>query len=242
MKAILFKVMIFCHRLVKGVANRILDKKFLRPRNFSNDMLRRYSKHFSGRVINVSGWRDEDGEGGFYRDYFKNISDYVVSNVGGQGKGFGSAGSRYEEVELDLEKEIPPHLENYFNVVFNHTTLEHVFKFQLAFGHLCQLSNDVVIVVVPVMQQIHNTDDFGDYWRPTPMAIAKLFLENGLEPLVVKCNDQPFAPVYCFAIGSKKPELYKDKFLKEVDFQMGAFNYGSSLKRESMNNLLAKKI
>ncbi|MEX1003124.1 MAG: hypothetical protein WDZ35_13485 [Crocinitomicaceae bacterium] len=240
MKNLLFQLMIACHRLVKGVANRVLDVERIRPRNFSNAMLRRYVGYFAGEIINVSGWRDEDGEGGHYIDYFKKASGYTVSNVGNQGKGFGSAGTEYKEVEIDLLKEIPKEFKETFDVVFNHTTLEHIYDFKGAFRNLCDLSRDLVIVVVPVMQQIHHTEDFGDYWRPTTMTIAKMFKENGLEPLVIKCNDQPFAPIYCFAIASKKPELYKDKFPKEIDFQMGACNYGSSLKKEFLENFLKK--
>jgi len=230
--------MIISHRLVKGVANRILDKNRIRPRNFSNVMLRKYSNYFSGNVINVSGWIDKDGQGGHYIDYFKNASSYTVSNVGDQKKGFGSIGSEYKEIEINLLKEISSEFKGAFNVVFNHTTLEHIYDFKGAFKNLCDLSNDAVIIVVPVMQQIHHTEDFGDYWRPTTMTIAKMFLDNGLEPLVIKCNDQPFAPIYCFAIGSKKPELYKEKFAKEVDFQMGAYSYGSSLKAEFIPTIL----
>jgi len=241
MKKILFKLMIISHRLVRGIANRVLDKRLIRPRNFSNEMLRQYGKYFFGKIINVSGWKDSDGEDGFYRDYFNNVSAYFVSNVEGHRKGFGSAGEKYQEVELDLTKEIPSNLKGQFNVVFNHTTLEHIYEPRLAFGHLCELSSDVVIVVVPVMQQIHNSPDFGDYWRPTTMAIARLFLDNGFEPLIIKCNDQPFAPIYCFAIASKNPDQYKDKFAKEIDFQMGASNYGSSLKSNYIWDLLSKK-
>jgi len=233
--------MIISHRLVKGIANRVLDKKFIRPRNFSNDILRQYSHYFSGKIINVSGWRDSDGEGGFYQNYFNNASDYIVSNIEGHQKGFGSAGERYQEINLDLTKEIPFNLKGQFSVVFNHTTLEHIYEFKPAFNHLCDLSDDVVIIVVPVMQQIHNSPDFGDYWRPTTMTIARLFLDNGFEPLIIRCNDQPFAPVYCFALASKNPERYKDKITKEINFQMGSFNYGSSLKKKYILDLLNKK-
>lgn len=238
MNNLLFKIMVSLNRLVKGLANRILDKKRVRPRDFSNAMLRRYAPCFSGSMINVSGWRDGDGKGGHYRDYFNGASRYAVSNVGGQGKGFGSAAKDYEEIELDLTADMPDKLKGKFDVVFNHTTLEHIFDIKKAFQNLCLLSRDIVIIVVPVMQQIHHTEDFGDYWRPTTMAIAKLFIENGLEPLVIKCNDQPFAPIYCFAIGSKKPGSYKDKFPEDIDFQMGSYNYGSSLKKEHIQGLL----
>jgi len=239
MNSILFHIMIACHRLVKGVANRILDKNYIRPRNFSNVMLRKYAPHFAGNIINVSGWKDEDGVGGWYRDYFINTMNYTVSNVGGQKKGLGSAVG-YDEIELDLLQSIPGNLKGSFDVVFNHTTLEHVYDFKSAFKSLCDLSKDVVIVVVPVMQQIHHTEDFGDYWRPTTMAIAKMFLENGLEPLVIKCNDQPFAPIYCFAIASRNSDKYKNKFEKDIDFEIGRYNYGSSLKEEHIRDLLNK--
>ncbi len=237
MNNILFKIMILAHRLVKGLANRILDKRKIRPREFSNQMLKLYAPYLVGKVINVSGWRDEDGEGGHYRDYFKGRESYTVSNVKGQGKGLGSIGTDYEEIELDLVNELPKKLESAYDVVFNHTTLEHIYDFKKAFDNICKLSKDIVIIVVPVMQQIHHTEDFGDYWRPTTMTIAKMFMMNGIEPLVIKCNDQPFAPIYCFALASRNPLKYKDKITKEIDFQMGAYNYGSSLQAEHITAL-----
>ena len=237
MKNFLFHTMIFCHRLVKGVANRILDKNRIRPRNFSNAMLSKYAHFFSGDVINVSGWKDGDGEGGYYRNYFKNSSSYTISNVRGQGKGLGSA-SDYNEIEIDLLGDLDAKLRGRFNVVFNHTTLEHIYDFKKAFSNLCELSSDIVIIVVPVMQQIHHTADFGDYWRPTTMTIAKMFIENGLEPLVISCNDQPFAPIYCFTIASRKPGEYLKYFDKHIDFEMGRYNYGSSLMNECVQNLI----
>jgi hypothetical protein len=237
MNELLFNIMIFWHRIVKGVANRILDKSRIRPRNFSNAMLRKYASHISGGIINVSGWRDEDGEGGHYKDYFKNASSYTVSNVGGQSKGFGSAPG-YDEIELDLCRNIPEKLLGKYDAVFNHTTLEHIYDFKTAFSNLCKLSKDTVILVVPVMQQIHHKEDFGDWWRPTTMTIAKMFKENGFTPLILRTNDQPFAPIYCLALGSKKPHLYKDKFKKVIDLEMGAYNYGSSLRDREARNLL----
>lgn len=238
MNNFLFRLMIICHHFVKGMANRILDKRYIRPRNFSNLMLKKYAPYFSGDVINVSGWKDEDGEGGYYRRYFNNNSSYTVSNVFGQEKGLGSAKGDYKEIELDLLTELPVDLVRKFDIVFNHTTLEHVYDFKGAFKHICELSKDIVIIVVPVMQQIHHTEDFGDYWRPTTMTIAKLFKENGLEPLVIKCNDQPFAPIYCFAIASRNSTRYANKFKKKIDFEMGKYNYGSSLEESFIKNLI----
>lgn len=238
----LLKLMLLANKLVKTIAVRVLERSDIQPRHFSNKMLRKYAPGLKGRVINISGWKDEDGDGGHYRDYFSNVSDYSISNIKGQLKGLGSAGDSYEEIELDLLAEIPEELNQAYDVVYNHTTLEHVFDFQAAFRHLCELSSDIVIIVVPVMQQIHQTGDFGDYWRPTTMTIARLFMENGFEPLVVKCNDQPFAPVYCFAIGTRKPEKHSTSIPKDIDYQMGRYNYGATLQKEGVETVLRNTV
>ncbi len=238
MHNLLFKILVAAHRFVRGVGNRVLDKNRIRPRNFSNVELRRYAPQFRGSVINVSGWKDEDGQGGRYREYFTKATEYAVSNVGGQGKGFGSAGG-YRELEIDLLKEPPAELKGAFDVVFNHTTLEHIYDFKEAFRRLCELSRDAVIIVVPVLQQIHHTADFGDYWRPTTMTLARLFMDNGLEPVVLMCNDQPFAPVYCFAIGVRDKHKHPEVETR-IEFEMGAYNWGSSLKERELRALLER--
>lgn len=59
------------------------------------------------------------------------------------------------ELFLDLESPLPEDLVDRFDVVFNHTTLEHIFNFHQAFDNLVEMSKDIVILVVPVMQQVH---------------------------------------------------------------------------------------
>jgi len=235
------KILIFLHKIIRALGNRLLDKRIINPRIFSNEMLRKYADFFDGSVINVSGWDDRDCENGFYKDYFKNISSYCVSNVSDEDKGLGTvAESGVKEIEIDLIKPISEEYKNKFDVVFNHTTLEHVIDVQTAFKNLCELSRDAVIIVVPVIQQLH-IRSFGDYWRITTLGIAKLFMQNGFTPLVIKTNDQSFAPIYCFAIGVRNPEKYKDKFEKELDFEMGAALYGSSMKRVYIEKILNKE-
>jgi len=96
----------------------------------------------------------------------------------------------------------------------------------------------VVVLVVPVIQNIHIKSSYGDYLRPTTLAIAKLFKRYGFEPLVIKTNDQPFAPIYCFAIAVKNLERYQDRVDEYADFQMGRFFYGNGLKKEDLYILL----
>ncbi|MBI4812181.1 hypothetical protein HY798_01880 [Candidatus Falkowbacteria bacterium] len=188
------------------------------------------------------GWDDRDKEGGFYRGYFKNCSNYIVSNVLGKEKGMGSVKkSEGEEIELDLEKPLTADFKGKFDIVFNHTTFEHIFNIEQAFKNLCELSKDAVILVIPVLQEIHVLETYGDYWRMTTLAAAKMFKKYGFEPLVIQVNDQPFAPVYCFAIAARDQRKYERKIEKRLDFEMGKYLYGSGLKERYIESLLGRK-
>jgi hypothetical protein len=176
------------------------------PRAWSNRELRRFAGLFSGDVIHVSGWEDRDKEGGYYRDYFTGCQSYVISNFGGQ-RGTSSPSDIY----LDLERPLPSELTTSFDVVFNHTTLEHVFDLRGAFGRLCELSKDIVIVVVPFAQVEHwEQDSFLDYWRVTEFALERLFIENRFEPVYLSSNHNPVHPTYFFGIGSRYPEKWSE--------------------------------
>ncbi|PIZ72552.1 MAG: hypothetical protein COY11_00180 [Candidatus Portnoybacteria bacterium CG_4_10_14_0_2_um_filter_44_20] len=236
---ILARTLFLFHRCLRGIGVRLLDNRLINPRRFSNALLRFYAPVFGGRVINVSGWDDRDKEGSYYKEYFKNCSDYLISNVSGKEKGMGSVKKNgSEEMELDLEKPLPPDLKGEFDVVFNHTTLEHIFNIEQAFENLCELSKDVVILVIPVFQQLHILETYGDYWRMTTLGIARMFKKNGFEPLVIQVNDQPFAPIYCFAIAARDPRKYEGKIEKRLDFEMGKFLYGSGIKGQKVEKLL----
>ena len=96
-------------------------RRFRAARCWSNSVLRQIAPLFKGDVVNVSGWRDEDKEGGLYRDYFSAARSYRVTNFGGfRGE------SANTTLRLDLEKDLPQGLNGCADVVFNHTTLEHV--------------------------------------------------------------------------------------------------------------------
>ena len=181
------------------------DKKFRVPRKWSNQELRKFAKYFSGRIINVSGWKDIDKEGNRYKDYFTNADEYYVSNYISEYRGF--QGDLENEIFLDLTQPLPVELQNRFDVVFNHTTLEHIFDIFKAFSNLCALSKDIVIIVVPFLQEQHA--EYGDYWRFTPMCIETLFKINKFELIYINFNDWKDASIYIFAIGSKCPEKWK---------------------------------
>lgn len=191
------------------------------------------------QYFRISGWDDRDGGGGFYQNYFTNKTSYTVSNAPTEDKGLGSIKESYiKEIALDLSVPLPKELERQFDVIFNHTTLKHIINSQLALENLCAMSKGAVIIVVPLIQQIHILGSYGDYWRPTTLGLAKIMKKCGLEPLVIKSNDQPFTPVYCFAIGVRYPKKYEGKIERYLDFKMGGALYGSSLKQKHLDKLL----
>lgn len=195
------------NRLAANAMKRVASDQ-VRPRSWSNQEIRKIGKLVGGRVLNVSGWRDEDKNGGHYRDYFVNAERYDISNYSGESGVSGLA----NEVFLDLEKELPEELKGQYDVVFNHTTLEHVFDIRKAIANICALSRDTVIVVTPFLQQVHYIEgSFGDWWRPTPMCMTRLLEEQGFSVVYQSHNDNPWYIVYLITVASRHPERFAGK-------------------------------
>ncbi|MEI9989844.1 MAG: hypothetical protein WDM86_07380 [Rhizomicrobium sp.] len=179
---------------------------FSAARNWSNAELRKFSHQLPGTIVNVSAWEDKDKEGGYYRDYFSKSTEYFLTNFGtSQGQLQGAQ----NEFFLDLE-DVPRNLDRRFDVVFNHTTLEHIYDFRTAFKNLCSLSSDMVVVVVPWLQPLHS--DYGDYWRFSPQAVIKMFDENDMETIHLTWNSNRRSSVYVLAVASREPAKWKHLF------------------------------
>jgi len=184
-----------------------IDKIHRLPRVWSNQELRKFAGLFKGNVVNVSAWQDADKEGSTYRAYFSQADSYTITNWKSEARGYqGGEG----EIFLDLESDLTDDLRGKFDVVFNHTTLEHIFNVNKAFANLCDMSKDVVIICVPFLQQYHG--EYGDYWRFTPLLMKKLFEENGMELAYLSFNNHKGSSVYIFAIGVKKTGQWKGVF------------------------------
>ena len=190
-----------------------MDKRFSSPRVWSNIKLREIAPLFKGDVINVSAADDLDKEGNCYKDYFVNARSYVISNYSpGSSRGYRG---RDNEILLDLTQNLPKELINRYDVVYNHTTMEHIFDVFTAFRNLCMLSKDIVIIVLPFAQLEHGKERYNDYWRFTLQAVEKLFEVNNMK-VVYKCaNDEPNTSVYVMAVASRFPENWKDKMPKD---------------------------
>lgn len=180
-----------------------LDRQFRLPRIWSNRELRRLGPLFTGRIVNVSAGEDTDKEGNTYRSYFPNSDSWHITNYSpGSYRGYSG---RDNEILLDLTAEFPEEFRSQFDVVINHTTLEHIFDVEKAFKNICNLTRDIAIIIVPFCQSQHETSDFLDYWRFTPSCLRELFRRNCME--VVYESESPYrdAGVYLLMIGSKSP-------------------------------------
>lgn len=201
-----------------GADQNFSVRAFRTARTWSNRELARFASAFSGKVVNVSAWEDRDKDGRRYRDYFTGATGYYTTNFGtDQGVLQGDE----NEIFLDLESELPPELRRGFDVVFNHTTLEHVYEFRRAFANMCDMASDAVVIVVPWLQPLHS--NYGDFWRFSPQAIARLFRENGLQTVHVSWNDSPRSSVYVFAIAVRDPAKWKSTFGDPIDVNAADF-------------------
>lgn len=181
-----------------------VDRRSRLARVWSNSELKKVGYLFSGRVANISAADDEDKQGNTYSDYFSNSSEYFITNYA-PGKFRGWKG-RSNEHYLDLVGEVPQELGSYFDVVFNHTTFEHIFNVRKAFANFCKMTKDVAIVVLPFSQYQHEHEEaYRDYWRFTPTCARELFDENGLQIIYESANSDYNSAIYLFLIASKKP-------------------------------------
>lgn len=177
------------HRVLTRALQRITPDEH--PRTWSNREIRRVGERITGDVVHVSAWRDEDKEGGTYRHYFPNASRYVTTNVGG------ARGEGIDNLHLDLSAPIEDDLRQAFDLVFNHTTLEHVFDVQIALDNLFDMSRDEVLLVVPFMQVEHwEAPAYGDYWRLSEHALRQSCANHEFEVLTLTSNHNPVWPIY----------------------------------------------
>jgi hypothetical protein len=218
---------------------------FRKPRLWSNQELQKIAPLFSGSVINISAGKDLDksvnqplryfftnnfDEGNPYYSYFVNASNYTITNYPND-KTIKINKNKIQEIDLDLEEDLPTELVEKYDVVFNHTSLEHIFDVFKAFSNLCKISKDTVIIVVPFVQQVH---DYGrgykDYWRFTPFALDKLFEINGFTVLHRASSRLWQSSIYYLYVASKNPEKWKNHFsLNSLEEDIKTINKGETI-------------
>lgn len=182
-----------------------IDRKSMLPRIWSNAELKKFAHLFYGDIANISGWRDEDKQGKKYSEYFINKKSYTITNFQEESRGFQG---KYNEIFLDLTKDIPETLFSKYDVVFNHTVLEHIFDVDKAFENICTITKDIAIIVVPFLQPMHA--EYGDYWRFTPTCIQKMFDKNNMKVIYCSFNQNMNSSIYVFCIATKNPEKWQN--------------------------------
>lgn len=189
----------------------------LSPRRWSNLELAKYAPLFGGDIVNVSGWRDEDKEGRTYKSYFSKASRYDVTNYWGSSMANdGAPGSIF----LDLAAELPETRKGQYDVVFNHTVLEHIYDVPKAVANMAGMTRDIMIMIVPFMQDEHYSPGlYGDFWRFTPLCVKQLMENNGFTLMHLSSNNSPWFPIYLFGIGSRHPEKWAAHFPAPYDWE-----------------------
>lgn len=192
-----------------GVPNKDLVKtpKAGPVRIWSNEELKKFAHLLTGSVVNLSGWEDMDKQGKRYKDYFVNSDEYMVTNFTPS-----HAANGIQEIILNLEADLDSSLVNRFDVVLSHTNLEHIFNVFKATENHCLMTRDIVIIIVPFIQQQHETTEFNDYWRFTPTCLRKLYEQNGLTTIYESFTNEPHKVNYILSVGSKQPEKWAGKF------------------------------
>ncbi len=180
------------------------------PRRWSNAELRRWGALFDGAVVNVSAWRDEDKEGGHYRDYFPNAASYAMTNYWGSAS---ENDGHPDAMFLDIQGAVPDELRGRFDVALAHTVLEHVYDVRLAVANIAALTRDIMILIVPFAQDEHYTGAlYGDYWRMAPLGMKRAVEEQGFTLLHLAANDNPWYPIYLFGIAARNPDKWRSAF------------------------------
>jgi hypothetical protein len=213
------------------------DRAFRTARLWSNRELQRIAPAFTGDVVNVSGWDDRDKAGRKYREYFTQATTYSLTNYAGE------RGLQQQPNEhfLDLTQPLPEELHQRFDVVFNHTTLEHIFEVRTAFRHLCEMSRDVVMVVVPFAQVQHENGSFGDFWRFTPTCLRHLYAENQLQVIYEAENRDVNAATYLLFAGARHPERWQGRLPAYLPLSQSAGWIGATPIRDAALAILTGK-
>lgn len=197
------------NKLKTIVSRKLLRRKPASPareaRAWSNGFIAAVASAVEGRVVNVSAWKDEDKQGRAYRDYFVNAQSYETTNYQGwRGEGVPS------DHDVDLQKPAPEPLRGAFDLVFNHTTLEHVYDFHRALDTLCEMSRDAILVIVPWMQHLHGPED-GDFWRFSPYAMRRLLADRGFAIVAEQAGPQGGKVRYLGYLAARDPKPWQER-------------------------------
>ena len=184
-------------------------------RSWSNSRLRFIAESLPRfeNALNVSGNLDSDKEGHLYQYYFK-TEKYNISSYSNDKSYSNPQNQIIIDLDEDKSKIAKEHFQKY-DLVFNHTVLEHVKNPFQAFSNLEYLlaPNGILISVVPFIYKFHySNEDFGDFWRYTPHTIDLLHKHSNLFINLLEVGPLKGHEKYLISVASRGSKLSNFEF------------------------------
>ena len=194
-------------------------------RTWSNKEIRKIAGHLGhlDSIINVSGWKDEDKEGHFYRSYFS-CNKYIISNFE---KDSERGAVEKNSVFIDLEEKVSNEFKHKFDLVFNHTIIEHIYNPFNTLDNLFDLSRNYILCVSPWKQKLHfSPGNYADYLRLSPFFFRRWAKENSLKVIYESVTPSYYLEIYYVVLLAKNTDLHENILdLEKLNNKLGCDNF-----------------
>jgi len=145
---------------IKKFIFQFIRMKPTKVRRESNVWIKHHAVDIKRSVLSIGSGKDEDSKGGHYRDYFKNCSRYITSEITDKFK-----------CDIVFDVRYIPFKDKTIDCIFCSGVLEHVDDYSHAFKEITRVTNPggFLLLGLPFRQAVHMVPN--DYWR---------FTENGI--------------------------------------------------------------
>lgn len=153
---------------IKNIYYHLIGAAASKTRKESNAWLNSHASDIEGHVLSIGSGDDKDGQGRYYRDYFKNASSYITSEV--------TSGLKCDMV-IDV-RSMPEIQSKSLECVFCSGVLEHVDNYLAALAEITRIlkPGGILLLGLPFRQGIHLAPY--DYWRFTEHGIRHLLKDD----------------------------------------------------------------
>jgi hypothetical protein len=144
------------------------NKLASRNRRISNTWLRKNCEDVMGKVISIGSVDDSDQENSFYKEYFPNASEYLITDV-----------TKGDALHMVLDVcDMSQIIDESVGCFFCSGVLEHVKNPFAAIDemHRCLSQDGTLLLGLPFFQDIHLAPQ--DYWRFTPHGVDQLLADK----------------------------------------------------------------